>query len=379
MSSTSTEPGREPDDDIEDDLYGDEGPPSGSAIRAPDWTVQVVKGESSVFELHRQHKHQRLDLKPLFQRGFIWKQHQQVRLIESVLARIPLPAIYLSDEAEDLSMVIDGQQRLTTLFRFLDGKFALKGMKLLPRFEGKTFPELEPRFQRRIEDTKLTVFSIQPGSDPTVKFYLFERINQGGISLNAQEIRNGIYRGAGLEMVQRLSAPGGPFRDVAGEQRAYARMKADELVLRALAFQELGLDEYPGDMEPFLNDALVLLNAAGPEKLGKVEESFLHTLGKVDAVFGRDAFRRHDVDTGTWGRHLNAAVMDLQLWGFRQVPRQREFWVERKAAVIDALGVLHRTPEFRDSITFATSTASRVRYRLLSWKQALEDVARNHA
>ena len=180
-------------------------------------------------------------------------------------------------------------------------------------------------------------------------------------------------------MVQRLSAPGGPFRDVAGEQRAYARMKADELVLRALAFQELGLDEYPGDMEPFLNDALVLLNAAGPEKLGKVEESFLHTLGKVDAVFGRDAFRRHDVDTGTWGRHLNAAVMDLQLWGFRQVPRQREFWVERKAAVVDALGVLHRTPEFRDSITFATSTASRVRYRLLSWKQALEDVARNHA
>lgn len=275
-------------------------------------------------------------------------------------------------------MVIDGQQRLTTLFRYLDGKFALRGMTLLPRFEGKTFQELEPRFQRRIEDTKLTVFSIQPGSDPMVKFYLFERINQGGLSLNAQEIRNGIYRGAGLELVQRLAAPGESFRRVAGEHRTYARMKGDELVLRALAFQELGLDAYPGDMEPFLNEALVMLNQPGID-LERVEETFLHSLGKVEAVFGSNAFRRHDPESRAWGKHLNAAVMDLQLWGFKQVPRSREFWADRQVEVRQALAAMHTAPEFRDSITYATSISSRVKHRLQAWKQALEDVARNHA
>jgi hypothetical protein len=362
---------------IEDDLYGEEGPAPGLGVRAPDWTVQVTRADRSAFEFYRQRNMGRLEF-PDFQRDFVWKLAAQVRLIESLLARIPLPAIYLSDESEEKSIVVDGKQRLTTIFRFLDGEFRLKGLKLLPRFENKTFKELEPRFQRRIEDTMLTVFSIQAGADPQVKFYLFERINQGGVALNAQEIRNGIYRGPGLTLVQRLAAEGGPFRKVAGEHRNYQRMRADELVLRCFAFLLLDLDAYPGDMEPYLNDALMELNRMDADRLAEIEGSFLSSLAKVEAVFGLSSFKRHDVEQGSWGRHLNAAIMDLQMWGFRQVPRPRDFWEARKDRVLAALQDLHRIPEFRDAITYATSVTARVKYRLETWKEALEHVARNH-
>ncbi|MBI4703208.1 MAG: DUF262 domain-containing protein [Deltaproteobacteria bacterium] len=363
------------DDEIEDDLYGPDGRPAADGPRAPDWTVQVVRAERSVFELCRQWKAGRLVLDPEFQRHFIWKPHQQVRLVESVLARIPLPAIYLSDESEVQSLVIDGQQRLTTLFRYLDNEFPLQGLQLLPGFEGMSFANLEARLQRRIEDTPLTVFSIQPGSDPQVKFYLFERLNQGGISLNAQEIRNGIYRGPGLDLVQRLGREGGPFRRVAGAHRRYARMKADELVLRALAFMERGLSAYPGDMAPFLNGALIEMNKRPTEYLANLESRFLAALETVEAVFGLTAFCRYDA--GHPGRHLNAALMDVEMWGFEQVPHPHEFWVERKDAVRAALVALHGNPRFRDAITYATSMTSRVRHRLVTWKQTLEDVAAN--
>jgi hypothetical protein len=324
---------------VEDDLYGEEGRPSVPTASAPDWTVQVVKSEKSVFELHRQFSLGRLELRPLFQREFVWKRDQQVRLVESVLARIPLPAIYLSDESEDRSLVIDGQQRLTTLFEYLGNKWPVRGLQLLPSLDNRTFEQLEPRMQRRIEDTPLTVFSIQPGSDPQVKFYLFERLNQGGVSLNAQEIRNGIFRGPGLDLVQQLGREGGPFRAVAGTWRTYARMKADELVLRALALQELGVEPYPGDMETYLNRALTHLNSMKAKDLERVGVRFSATLRTIIEVFGADAFRRVDPRTGATGHHLNAAIMDALTWGFGASDRPQAAWTTKKAVRSGSAGL----------------------------------------
>ncbi len=378
-----------PDDEFEDDLRGDGDDTierSGeNAVRAPDWSVQILKSERSVFELHRQWRAGRLILDAEFQRAFIWKPVQQVRLIESVLAKIPLPAIYVAEESEDRTLVLDGQQRLTTLFRYMNNGFKLKGLELLPRYEGLRFGDLAPRMQRRIEDTALTVCSIQAGSDPDVKFYLFERLNQGGISLNAQEIRNGIHRGPGLELVQRLAAPGGPFRRVAGPGRRYARMKADELVLRAFAFLKLGPGNYPGDMQPFLNRALQELNGLDAPQRDALEARFLVILDAIEAAFGDDAFKRHDPTTRLPGSHLNAALMDVQLWGFHTWAAWRELHFDPEAlvplsarhrqAIRDRALALYEDPKFVTSITYATSITSRLRYRLRVWQEAMNDVA----
>lgn len=132
------------------------------------------------------------------------------------MARIPLPVFYLSEESEEELLVVDGQQRLTTLFAFIEGRFAeantvspirkrdegsgghpfiLDKLRLLKELDGKEFATLEAKLQRRFEETPLTCFVIQAGTHPDVKFELFERINEGSAPLFAQEIRNALYRG----------------------------------------------------------------------------------------------------------------------------------------------------------------------------------------
>lgn len=344
-------------------------------VRAPDWSVQVFKAERTVFELHRQWKQGRLVLDPGFQRDDVWDAERKVRLIESVIAKVPLPAIYLSEERESSLLVVDGKQRLTTLFTFLDDGFELRGLKLLPQFDGKRFTALEERYRRRIEDTPLTVFSIQPGSDEQVKFHLFERLNQGGVALYPQEIRNGIYRGPGLDRVEIMGRVGGLFRRVAGEWRRYAHKKADELVLRCFAFLLRPLDAYPGEMGTFLNDALLQMNRMSSQELDAIQARLERSLSICREVFGEAAFLRYDPTLKEWGEHLNPAVMDVQVYGFDRISSGSLPWSERRDAVVEAFIEIHRRRQFLESVRYAASVTSHVQYRLGAWERALRDVA----
>lgn len=220
-----------------------------SASAAPiNWNISVNRDQKSVFELRRRRDRGDLILDPGFQRGDVWKLENKVRLIESVLLRLPLPAIYVAQEIHDgqeRDIVIDGRQRLGALFDFLDKKYSLKGyLQLLPDAEfGRPFDKLSPLHQRRIEDFSLSLMLLQEGTDPAVKFRLFERLNRGGVTLNGQEIRNGIYQGRGLEQVRRLASMG-VFHRAAGKKRKWNRMLADQLILRCLAFMTTPLDEF---------------------------------------------------------------------------------------------------------------------------------------
>lgn len=364
------------DEDFEEVELDESGAsPALEGVRAPDWSVQVFKAERTVFELHRRWKQGRLVLDPGFQRDDVWDSGRKVRLIESVLAKVPLPAIYLSEERESRMLVVDGKQRLTTLFTFLDGGFELRGLKLLPQFDGMRFTALEELYRRRIEDTPLTVFSIQPGSDEQVKYHLFERLNQGGVPLYPQEIRNGLYRGPGLDRVEVLGRVGGLFRHVAGEARRYTHKKADELVLRCFAFLLRPLDAYPGDMGMFLNDALLQMNRMSSQELDSLQVRLERSLSVCSEVFGKAAFVRYEPEWGGWGSHLNPAVMDAQVRGFDRVASGSVPWSERRDAVVGAFIELHRRRPFLDSVLYATSVTSRVEYRVGAWERVLRDVA----
>lgn len=366
------------EEDVEEVEFDKGGaPPALEDVRAPDWSVQVFKAERTVFELHRQWKQRRLVLDPGFQRDDVWDAGRKVRLIESVLAKIPLPAIYLSEERESSLLVVDGKQRLTTLFTFLDDGFELRGLKLLPQFDGMRFTALEERYRRRIEDTPLTVFSIQPGSDEQVKYHLFERLNQGGVPLYPQEIRNGLYRGPGLDRVQVLGRVGGVFRRVAGEGRRYTHKKEDELVLRCFAFLLRPLDTYPGDMGTFLNDALLQMNRMSSQELDSIQARLERSLSMCSEVFRANVFVRYEPEWGGWGRHLNPAVMDAQICGFDRVSSGSVPWSERRDTVVDAFIELHRRRSFLESVLYATSVTSRVEYRIRAWERVLRDVAGN--
>jgi len=88
-------------------------------------------------------KRGKLVVQPDFQRQFVWDQVKASKLMESALLSIPIPIVYLSEEPDNKEYVIDGQQRLTSFFSFIDGQFPsagefrLKGLTVFSEMNGK--------------------------------------------------------------------------------------------------------------------------------------------------------------------------------------------------------------------------------------------------
>ena len=129
---------------------------------------------------------------PDFQRYFVWSLPQSSRFIESLLLGLPVPGVFLSkDEESKRHLVIDGQQRLTTLEMFYnerfvptDRTFALS--KVQPDFEGKTYSTLPPEDRRTLDDAVLHATIVRqdnPTEDRSSIYHVFERLNTGGTSL----------------------------------------------------------------------------------------------------------------------------------------------------------------------------------------------------
>ena len=85
--------------------------------------VYTDQGDPEIESLYGKYKRGKLVIQPDFQRQFVWDTKKSSRLLESALLDIPLPVIYLSEEMDGKEYVIDGQQRLTTFFSFIDGQF----------------------------------------------------------------------------------------------------------------------------------------------------------------------------------------------------------------------------------------------------------------
>lgn len=354
-------------DDIEDNL-GEEG----INEKLQRWSVQVIKSDLPVYHLYRRWETGTLDIEPEFKRGFVWDLTMQSLFIESVLLRLPVPAVYISEENDGRLQVIDGQQRLTTLFRFLRNQVQLENLQVLWELNGRYFQALDRRLQRRFEDAPISVFILPSNTDPMIKFETFRRLNVGGVPSTAQELRSYLMRGPGVQLVQRLAEPGSKFRIAAGENRTFDRMRADELVLRCLAFLDLGFQRYRGDMQRFLNEELELLNHLTEQERAQRALRFDEALSVILKIFGPNAFRR-SVPSG-----LNAALMDVLVAGF-PAELSAIFWIERKKLVENALAELLHDGLFIDAITHATGDTQRVMLRFRMWEKALRDVAKNHA
>jgi len=178
---------------------------------------------------------------PPFQRGYVWSLTHASKFIESLLLGLPVPGIFLSkEEPTQRLMVIDGQQRLRTLEYFYEGifrptgrEFALQGVQ--PRFDGATYKRLADEDRRRLDDSILHATIVkqeQPSEDDSSIYYIFERLNTGGLLLHPQEIRAAIYHGPFNDLLKDLNADRS-WRSIYGAESS--RMRDQELILRFLA------------------------------------------------------------------------------------------------------------------------------------------------
>ena len=152
-----------------------------------------------------------VELSPKFQRGSVWSTPAKSYLIDSILNGYPIPKLLFRttvnrDTRRTLRDVVDGQQRLRTIFQFADSKLAL-GRKS-PDFESKTYKTLEPAEKDTFLNYKLTCEQLLGASDEDV-LEVFLRINSYTVPLNEAELRNASYENALSDLVKSIveSAP----------------------------------------------------------------------------------------------------------------------------------------------------------------------------
>ena len=128
-----------------------------------------------------------LDIRPPYQREFIYNEKEQIAVIYTVLKGYPLNVMYWVKRSEDAECpyeVMDGQQRTLSLCEYVAGTFAI---------DFKNFFNQTADIQKKILDYKLTVYVCE--GEESEKLEWFQTINIAGKPLNEQEIRNAIYAG----------------------------------------------------------------------------------------------------------------------------------------------------------------------------------------
>ena len=129
----------------------------------------------------------RLDIRPPYQREFIYNEKEQQAVITTVLRGYPLNVMYWVKRGEDAECpfeVMDGQQRTLSLCEYVAGKFS---------YDFKNFFNQPADIQRKILDYRLTVYVCE--GEPSEKLEWFKTINIAGKPLNEQEINNAVYAG----------------------------------------------------------------------------------------------------------------------------------------------------------------------------------------
>ncbi len=305
---------------------------------------------------------------PEFQRRFVWSHRHASKFIESLLMGLPIPGIFLYKEAEtNKHLVIDGQQRLRTLQAFYSGLFGERKFRLVgvrEPWNGKTYVDLNSSDQLKIDDSIVhaTIFrQDEPAEVLDSIYFVFERINSGGIRLSPQEIRNCISAGPFITLVKKLNL-NRDWRQVFGGAEN-KRAKDEELIVRFFAMSVNG-DRYARPMATFLNDFSATMNAASDERLSQLEAIFVRTIALVSNALGSRAFRPV--------RSLNAAVFDGAMTGL--ATRLEAGPTPAAAVVEEAYRALVENPDFRRSWERATADEESVKIRLRLAREAFSSI-----
>lgn len=266
----------------------------------PLYDIFVIPADYTLETLYERWRSGKIVL-PRLRRRYTWGLPHASKLIESLMAGIPVPPVYLSTTDEETSIVIDGMQRLLTIFSYFEGafpkdaphgvgEFRIAGINRDNVLYGKTFGELDEEDGRRLKDSSLRAMTIvhNDPSDRSGIYEVIERLGAGAAPLAAQEVRSCAYRGPFSELLDDLNGLG-EWRDVLGRPDPDPRMKDTELVLRYMALFHDG-GRYAHPMKGFLSDFMGAHRDPGDGYLGAERLRFASTCRAVTESLGPAPF-----------------------------------------------------------------------------------------
>lgn len=327
--------------------------------------VEIAVEQITIYGLAARLEDNAINLMPEFQRqGNLWNTAKMSQLIESILIRLPLPAMYM-DVADDQEwVVVDGLQRLSAIKKFMvDKELKLNGLEFLKELEGKGFDDLDRIFQRRIQETNITLFKIKKGTPRMVLTSLFHRINTGGTKLTAQEIRHALNQGRASHFLKDTSEQKW-FKEVI--KVSPKRMLDKELIVRFTAFYRKGYKAYTPSLQQFLDEEMMYLNKSNTTDSGKLEElckSFKKSLALSNELFGEKAFSKAMINV-TKSVVINRSLFETTTVNFAYLNNEEVKYLKKnKELFVTAYKELMKNVEFDNAITANTNHSDNVRKR----------------
>lgn len=264
------------------------------------------------------------NLNPDFQRRRRWSVQKKSKLIESFIMNVPIPPIFLYENEFSHYEVMDGLQRLTTIYDFYKDGFELEGLQLWEELNGKCYSKLPEKVRKGIDRRYISSIILLQESANTdekaaeMKQMVFERINSGGVQLEPQETRNALYDGKMNQLCISLSRneylcrflniPSGDINNICIQKElekneAYKKMDDVEYVLRFFAMRQLeGYSKRK--LSDFLDYYLKNANDFDDELLDQLGKLFEDTIRLAYNLLGEKAFymyrKRTSTGTETW-------------------------------------------------------------------------------
>lgn len=367
--------------DIDDDIDDIESMNEGELNSPLSTNISLEKADRSLAELKMWFEDGDLIIDPEWQRNYVWNNTQASKLMESFLLNIPVPVVYFAKTKEEQYEVIDGLQRLTSIFNYLDNKYPLTSLDLLTDLKGKKFKELEKSLQSKLKKSTLRSFELSSDTDSDIHFVVFERLNTGGTKLNDMEIRNCLFRGNLNNLIKSL-ANDSNFTICINQKSLSKRMSDRALVLRFLAFYEKTHKKCKQGLKKFFNEFLETYQNAPESKLNEYRKAFESSMKACVIVFGKNGFRlKNDSSSvkksaGAWANRPNAAIFQVIATSFAdydigQITRNADAIYEE---YIDLIGT---DEQWVDRARRATGEQSRLSYVFEEWQKRLSKVLQN--
>lgn len=279
--------------------------------------------DMSVGELISLYKEDEIKLDPAFQRLFRWEDHQKTKLIESILIGIPIPEIFVAQKTDGTWHVVDGVQRLSTIFQLAGvlqntKPLQLTTCKYIPSLEGQEWNDLPLSIQREFKKSRLKINIILTQNSDEAQYELFQRLNTGGTSLSSQEVRNCLILMISPDFYQEINE----LKDYPNfknclrlKQHNYDQEYHMELILRMyIGYSDLVNYKSHGPISKIMLDEFIDKETVNLIQEGKHKEFsaiFKRTFDKLHSTLGDQSFIKYNTEKNDFNGSFNVSVFEM--------------------------------------------------------------------
>ncbi|MED2864956.1 DUF262 domain-containing protein [Bacillus wiedmannii] len=344
--------------------------------------IQTDSYSMSIGELMNMYKEEEIQITPDFQRYFRWSDSQKARFIESILLGIPIPPIFVAQSKGGVWDVIDGLQRLSTIFEFtgvLKDKekkpvppSVLQATKFLPSLGGKMWNNTEDTDnsftdEQRIDfkRSKMDINIIKRSSDADAKYELFQRLNTGGTALTEQEIRNCLMIMLDKEFYNWINE----LKDIPAfevclplTEKQLSEQEELEYIIRFLVYRYTDTTTIKGDedIRDFITDGMLKIIADEEYNREKEKEIFVQTFEVLKEILGEESFKKFNSTKNKFYGALSITAFEVIITGLSEnIDKISQYSAEQQEELKNIIKSIYDMEDYAEAVKSGTRPINR--------------------